>query len=87
MVQIEIYTTPYCPYCIAAKRLLSEKDVTFTEIDVLTTPGARTQMVERSGGAKTVPQVFIDGKHLGDSDRLRALEKAGELDDLLGLAG
>jgi glutaredoxin 3 len=87
VANVEIYTTPFCPYCQRAKGLLTRKKVSFTEIDVLTTPGARTQMVERSGGAKTVPQVFIDGKHLGDSDRLLALEKAGELDDLLGLAG
>lgn len=86
MAKVEIYTSPFCPYCHAAKRLLERKGVAYTEIDVTMTPGARQQMVERSGGARSVPQVFADGRHLGDSDFIHALEAAGRLDQVLGLA-
>jgi glutaredoxin 3 len=83
MVQIEIYTTPYCPYCIAAKRLLSEKDVTFTEIDVARDPSQRPVMVDRAQGRMTVPQIFIGSTHVGGYDDLYALDQAGGLDPLL----
>jgi glutaredoxin 3 len=83
MVQIEIYTTPYCPYCIAAKRLLSEKDVTFTEIDVARDLSQRSVMVDRARGRMTVPQIFIGATHVGGYDDLYALDKAGGLDPLL----
>jgi glutaredoxin 3 len=83
MVQIEIYTTPYCPYCIAAKRLLTGKDVTFTEIDVARNPSQRSVMVDRSQGRVTVPQIFIGSTHVGGFDDLYALDQAGGLDPLL----
>jgi glutaredoxin 3 len=83
MVQIEIYTTPYCPYCIAAKRLLSEKDVTFTEIDVARDPAQRSVMIDRAHGRMTVPQIFIGETHVGGCDDLYALDQAGGLDPLL----
>ena len=83
MVQIEIYTTPYCPYCIAAKRLLSEKDVTFTEIDVARDPSQRSVMVDRARGRMTVPQIFIGETHVGGFDDVYALDQAGGLDPLL----
>lgn len=85
MTKIEIYTSPFCGYCHRAKALLGEKGVAFTEIDVMSTPGAREEMERRSGG-RTVPQVFIDDQPIGGSDRLAQLDRAGKLDTLLGIA-
>jgi glutaredoxin 3 len=85
MVQIEIYTTRYCPYCIAAKRLLSSKNVAFTEIDVSGDPQGRTEMVERANGRTTVPQIFVGTTHVGGCDDLYALDQAGKLETLLGV--
>jgi glutaredoxin 3 len=84
MSQIEIYTTRYCPYCHAAKRLLSSKGVEFTEIDVSGDPKGRSDMVARANGRMTVPQIFIGTTHVGGCDDLYALEEAGQLDPLLG---
>ena len=83
MRQIEIYTTLYCPYCIAAKRLLSQKGVKFTEIDVSADQEERSRMAARANGRVTVPQIFIDSIHVGGCDELYALDRAGRLDDLL----
>jgi glutaredoxin 3 len=87
MVPIEIYTTRYCPYCIAAKRLLSSKKVEFTEIDVGGDPQGRSAMVARANGRTTVPQIFIGATHVGGCDDLYALDEAGKLDPLLARAG
>jgi glutaredoxin 3 len=84
MDQIEIYTTRYCPYCHAAKRLLSRKGVDFTEIDVSGDPQGRSAMVARANGRMTVPQIFIGTTHVGGCDDLYELERAGKLDPLLG---
>jgi glutaredoxin 3 len=84
MRRIEIYTTRYCPYCIAAKRLLSQKGVKFTEIDVSGDQKERSRMAARANGRMTVPQIFIDSIHVGGCDELYALDRAGRLDDLLG---
>lgn len=86
MPEIEIYTTPFCPYCHRAKALLKGKGVGFHEIDVMMAPDRRKEMRERAGGANTVPQIFVDGQHLGGSDELRELDREGHLDPLLGLA-
>jgi glutaredoxin 3 len=83
MPEIEIYTTRYCPYCVAAKRLLSHKGVTFTEIDV-SDRVERSKMVVRASGRMTVPQIFIGATHVGGYDELYALDRAGKLDPLLG---
>ena len=83
MPSVEIYTTPFCGYCHAAKRLLTQKGVTFVETDV-SAPDLRAQMIARAGGRRTVPQIFIGGKHVGGSDDLYALERAGKLDPMLG---
>jgi glutaredoxin 3 len=83
MATVEIYTTPLCPYCVRAKGLLSRKGVEFTEIDLWQEPGRREEMIRRSGGRRTVPQIFIDGQAMGGSDDLHALDKAGKLDPLL----
>jgi glutaredoxin 3 len=84
MSHVEIYTTRYCPYCHAAKRLLSCKGVEFTEIDVSGDPKGRSEMVARANGRMTVPQIFIGATHVGGYDDLYALDQAGELDPLLG---
>ncbi|NTT87066.1 glutaredoxin 3 [Tabrizicola fusiformis] len=83
MKSVEIYTTPTCPYCLAAKRLLAKKGVGFAEIDVSRDPSLRIAMTERAGGRRTVPQIFIGGTHVGGSDDLHALDYDGKLDPML----
>ncbi len=83
MAQIEIYTTPTCPYCQAAKALLTRKGAAYAEIDVSRDPALRDAMTGRAGGRRTVPQIFIDGRHVGGSDDLHALDRDGKLDPLL----
>jgi glutaredoxin 3 len=83
MARVEIYTKFGCPYCARAKALLTEKSVEFEEYEINSEPGKRDEMLERSGGGHTVPQIFIDGRHVGGSDDLAALERAGELDPML----
>ena len=80
---VEIYTTPFCPYCLAAKDLLARKGVSFTEINVMGDATRRTEMVERAHGGRTVPQIFIGKTHVGGCDELYELEEAGKLDPLL----
>jgi glutaredoxin 3 len=80
---VEIYTTPYCPYCIAAKRLLDKKGVEYTEIDVSRDQGLRQAMMQRAGGARTVPQIFIGDEHVGGCDDLHALDGRQLLDPML----
>jgi glutaredoxin 3 len=82
-----MYTTSFCPFCTRAKSLLKKKGVEFTEIGVDGDHTLRQQMSDRSGGGYTVPQIFIDGKPIGGSDELAALEGSGELDRLLQGAG
>jgi glutaredoxin 3 len=83
MKTVRIYTTPFCPYCVRAKSLLTKKGAAFEEIDVMMDQAAREEMQANSGGARTVPQIFIGGTHVGGSDDLYALEKDGKLDALL----
>ena len=83
MARVEIYTKFGCPYCARAKRLLEEKGVEYEEYEINSVPGKRDEMMERSNGRHTVPQVFIDGRHVGGSDDLAELERAGELDPML----
>lgn len=83
MKPVEIYTTQTCPYCIAAKRLLVKKGVEFKEIDVAGQPQLRAAMTQRAGGRTSVPQIFIDGQHVGGCDDLHALDHAGKLDPML----
>jgi glutaredoxin 3 len=85
MARIEIYTTPTCPYCIAAKRLLTKKGAAFEEIDVAGDSQGRKAMSARAGGRTTVPQIFIDDRHIGGCDDLHALDEAGGLDPLLAV--
>lgn len=86
MAQIEVYTKAFCPYCTRAKMLLDRKGADFREIDVTMDRAGFDAMVERANGRRTVPQVFIDGRHVGGSDDLAALDAKGELDALIGAA-
>ena len=85
MAKVEIYSTMFCSYCARARSLLQRKGVPFTDIDVDAEPERRDEMVERAGGRYTVPQIFIDGEHVGGSDDLMALDSAGKLDAKLGV--
>jgi glutaredoxin 3 len=87
MPPIEVYTTPYCPYCSSAKELLHRKGAPFVEIDVAGNRELRAKMVERAGGRMTVPQIFIGETHVGGCDDLYALDDAGRLDPLLAHNG
>ena len=82
MKTVEIYTTQSCPYCIAAKGLLKKKGVAYKEIDVGANPALRQAMTERAG-RRSVPQIFIDGTHVGGCDDLHALDHSGKLDPML----
>jgi glutaredoxin 3 len=83
MPAVQIYTTRYCPYCVAAKTLLKRKGVAFEEIDVGSAFDRREEMIQRANGRMTVPQIFIGKTHVGGNDDLQALERAGKLDALL----
>ncbi len=83
MGSVTLYTTPFCGYCHAAKRLLDRKGIAFTEIDVSAAPDRRAEMVQRSQGGRTVPQIFIGETHIGGFDEMNALDRAGKLDPLL----
>ena len=83
MPAITIYTKSWCPYCSAAKKLLNEKGVEFTEIDIEKKPEARPEMIQKAKGRSTVPQIFIGEKHVGGCDDLYALDDRGQLEPLL----
>ena len=83
MAKVELYTTTFCPYCVRAKSLLKSKGVAFEEIDVTDDAELRQKMVELSGGRRTVPEIFINGKIVGGYDELKALNDAGQLDSML----
>lgn len=83
MASVTLYTTQLCGYCSAAKRLLDRKGIAFTEIDVAAAPDRRAEMVQRSQGGRTVPQIFIDDTPIGGFDELSALDRAGRLDAML----
>lgn len=83
MARIEIYTKAFCPYCARAMKLLASKGAVPEEHDITMGGPKRAEMIERAKGGSTVPQIFIDGKHVGGSDYLAALDRAGELDALL----
>lgn len=83
MQPVEIYTSPLCGYCHAAKRLLTQKGVSFDEFDVLSDPSKRQEMMDRANGRHTVPQIFVGQTHVGGYDDLSALDRDGKLDPLL----
>jgi glutaredoxin 3 len=86
MANVELYTTPVCPYCIAAKDLLKSKGVSFTEFNVMGDPAKRREMIERASGRTTVPQIFINSAHVGGCDDIYELDSEGKLDPLLAAA-
>jgi len=81
--KVEVYTTTYCPFCAQAKNLLKSKGVAFDEIDVTDDDELRAKMIEMSGGRRTVPEIFINGKLVGGFEELKALDDSGKLDNLL----
>ena len=83
MARVEIYTKFFCPYCARAKRLLDDKGVSYEEFEISAGGEKRQEMIQRAGGRTTVPQIFIDDRHVGGSDDLAALEREGRLDPLL----
>ena len=83
MQTVEIYTSPLCGYCHAAKRLLSDKGVSFAEYDVSRDPGRRQEMMGRANGRHTVPQIFVGETHVGGYDEMASLDRDGKLDTLL----
>lgn len=83
MTKVEIYTKVFCPYCVRAKALLADKGVAFEETDITMSREKRTEMLDRAPGHTTVPQIFINGQHIGGCDELVALDRAGKLDPLL----
>ncbi len=87
MAKVEIYTTKICPFCHSAKRLLKNKGVKFDEIDVTFDFKTRRAMTKRAGGSHTVPQIFIDGVHVGGCDDLMELDMDGKLEPMLGQRG
>ncbi|WP_299780054.1 glutaredoxin 3 [uncultured Roseobacter sp.] len=83
MQTVEIYTSPLCGFCHAAKRLLKQKGIDFAEVDVWANPDRKPEMIQRANGGRTVPQIFVGETHVGGCDDLYALERAGKLDTLL----
>jgi glutaredoxin 3 len=83
MAQVEVYTKFMCPYCARAKKLLDSKGASYDEYEISMDPAKRTEMMQRANGRHTVPQIFIDGRHIGGSDDLAELERDGRLDPLL----
>jgi glutaredoxin 3 len=86
MAEVELYTTMWCSYCTRARTLLRRKGVAFVDIDIDESPTRRAEMIRRAGGRTSVPQIFIDGEHIGGSDELAALDRTGKLDAKLGVA-
>lgn len=85
MAEVELYTTMYCPYCSRARALLQRKGVAYVDIDIAEEPARRDEMIRRAQGRSTVPQIFINGEHIGGYDDLAVLDRAGELDPKLGI--
>ncbi len=85
MAEVELYTTMYCPYCTRARALLQRKGIAFVDIDIAQMPERRDEMIRRADGRRTVPQIFINGEHVGGCDDLVALDRAGRLDAKLGI--
>ncbi|MCK0102819.1 glutaredoxin 3 [Pseudohalocynthiibacter sp. F2068] len=83
MKPVEIYTTPFCGFCVAAKHLLNKKGVSYQEVDVSRDSSKRQEMMKRAKGGRTVPQIFIDGKHVGGCDEIYELDRRRALDPML----
>ena len=85
MKNVEMYTGPLCAFCDRAKALLNKKRVSFKEINLASDPNKMNEMIKKTNGMKTIPQIFVDGQHIGGNDKLQTLENEGKLDSLLGV--
>tara|TARA_B100001093_G_scaffold104311_1_gene96474 strand:+ start:357 stop:614 length:258 start_codon:yes stop_codon:yes gene_type:complete len=85
MNKIKIYTTPYCPFCTKVKNLIKKKKIGYEEIDLSTSPEKFDEMILKSNGARTVPQIFVNETHIGDCDHVHELDNKGQLDKILGV--
>ena len=85
MKNVEIYTGPLCVFCDRAKALLNKKRVSFKEINLASDPNKMNEMIKKTNGMRTIPQIFIDGQHIGGNDKLQALDNEGKLNSLLGV--
>ena len=85
MKKIKIYTTPYCPFCIRIKNLMKKKQTSFQEIDLSINPEKFEEMLAKTNGVRTVPQMFVNDTHIGDCDHVHELDNYGELDKILGI--
>jgi len=85
MKNVEIYTGPLCAFCDRAKALLNKKRVSFKEINLASDPNKMDEMIKKTNGMRTIPQIFVDGQHIGGNDKLQALENEGKLNSLLGI--
>ena len=85
MKNVEIYTGPLCAFCDRAKALLNKKRVSFKEINLASDPNKMDEMIKKTNGMRTIPQIFIDGQHIGGNDELHALEREGKLNSILGI--
>ena len=85
MKNVEIYTGPLCAFCDREKALLNKKRVSFKEINLASDPNKMDEMIKKTNGMRTVPQIFVDGQHIGGNDKLQALENEGKLNSLLGI--
>jgi glutaredoxin 3 len=85
MKNVEIYTGPLCVFCDRAKALLNKKRVSFKEINLASDPNKMDEMIKKTNGMRTIPQIFVDGQHIGGNDKLQALENEGKLNSLLGI--
>jgi len=85
MKNVEIYTGPLCAFCDRAKALLNKKRVSYKEINLASDPNKMDEMIKKTNGMRTVPQIFVDGQHIGGNDKLQALENEGKLNSLLGI--
>ena len=85
MKNVEIYTGPLCVFCDRAKALLNKKRVSFKEINLASDPNKMDEMIKKTNGMRTVPQIFVDGQHIGGNDKLQALENEGKLNSLIGI--
>ena len=85
MSKIKIYTTPYCPFCLRIKNLMKKKKIIFEEVDLSIEPEKFDEMISKTKGARTVPQIFVNETHIGDCDHIHELDNKGQLDKILGI--
>ena len=85
MAKVKIYTTPYCPFCLKVKNLMKNKKIGYEEVDLSSNPEKFEEMISKSNGSRTVPQIFVNGTHIGDCNYIHELDNKGQLDKILGV--